>query len=462
MSSTTGTTGSTTTGNDPHQYVTNPPSTLIKIQNVVMKPELNGQYGLIVNYDTTKQRYMIVLAQQQSQVVALKVENLQLASASLRDRIMAQYQMMQHNPQFQQQVQTIHDYILQHIVTPVFRTLHITTPPRIHYFFMLLLVGLVTLWYLVGITKLVVLLTIILVLMSLVGSDLMQGRVVSLRHLCLTTIPREYTRMVQQEVPYGRVIVSKPWYLRSFTTLLLLFVAYTLFGTPTHSRFFGRPTKQQRSSSVPSPTPWMSKLLLPGFGRPTRTVDPVHHRRTTTTISREQMEEYYKLGFDDATQQLEFGTSLNHHSSNNDATLATDENTGIDGSNGSSSSSSSSGSSQSVLVNDDGTTRHMTEDSRNDAWKNTAYDRDPRIYDDDDDDDIVHSTRTSKSSSPFSFATGMAIFTIYRILQPIVTMSMHDNRMDWNLLRANLVTQMNAWKIIIVAFSLYRIMVAFF
>ena len=83
----------------------------------------------------------------------------------------------------------------------------------------------------------------------------------------------------------------------------------------------------------------------------------------------------------------------------------------------------------------------------------------------DDIDTAVTTRRTyTQTSSPFSISTMMAIFTLYRILQPIVIMSCDtSHHIDWSLLRTNFYTQMKTspWNMIIVTFALYRIVVAF-
>jgi hypothetical protein len=424
---------------DPHQYVTNPPSTFVKIQNITKKPELNGQYGLIVQYDTTKERYMVVLCtSQQQQYLALKYDNLQRCT-SMYDKVMAQYQMMQYNPQIQQQIKKVQEYILQQILIPLFRILKIPVTPKLQYFYYMVALFLLGLWYIIGLTKLLVVGTIFMVVLSLIGTDLFEHKK-STRTILLQTLPNQYTKMIQTELPYniGTIITKKPWYLRSFTTLLVLFIAYTLFGTPTRSMYFRKYNKSSRSSSS-SPS---SSSYLSSFWKNTNPVST--HSKSTN----ERMEYYYKLGFDDATQHLEYGTSFvpyNTTTQNHDDIRST---------------------SASVMINDDGTT------TENPAWKDTVdttttnrYDNDPRIYNDDD-DDFANDRHTSpnKKASPWSFSTMMAVFTIYRILQPIVAMSMSNTnhyQIDWHLLRTNLIAQMNPWKMMIVAFSLYRIVVAF-
>lgn len=437
MTSTNTSTGSS--NSDPHQYVTNPPSTFVKIQNITKKPELNGQYGLIVQYDTTKERYMVVLCtSQQQQYLALKYDNLQRCT-SMYDTMMAQYQMMQYNPQIQQQIQKVQEYILQQIMIPLFRIVKIPVTPKVQYFYYILALFLLGLWYIIGLTKLLVVLTIFIVILSLIGTDLLEHKK-STRTILLQTLPQQYTKMIQTELPYniGTILTKKPWYLRSFTTLFVLFIAYTLFGTPTRSMYFQQNNKSSRSSSISSFS--SSSSYLSSFWKNTNPVSTTNSKATN-----ERMEYYYKLGFDDATQQLEYGTSFVPYN-----TTATTSST-----------------SASVMINDDGTTTTTTD---NQAWKDTVdttttnrYDNDPRIYND---DDFKHDHHTSQKgkASPWSFSTMMAVFTIYRILQPIVAMSMSNTnhfQIDWHLFRANLMTQMNPWKIMIVAFSLYRIVIAF-
>ena len=228
---------------DPHQYVTNPPSTFVKLCNITKKPELNGKYGLIVQYDSTPQRYMVVLCtqQQQQSYLALKFENIQKC-ISFYDKSISQYQMILYNPQLQLQMDTVHQYILQQIVQPFFRRCYIPLTPQIQYFYYFMSVILLILWYFIGLTKFLIVSTVLFVVLSLIGSDLIQQKA-NLHTLVLHTLPNQYTKMIQNELSYcniGTVITKQPLYLRSFTTLLIVFFLYTLFGTPTQSMYLDK------------------------------------------------------------------------------------------------------------------------------------------------------------------------------------------------------------------------------
>ena len=90
---------------DPNGWVTQPPSTLIKIQNIAAKPELNGQIAIAVGYLDDKQRYVVVRCTTQEQL-SLKVDN--LVKANPLDSMRGQFQLLQNDPKIRQQVSQLY------------------------------------------------------------------------------------------------------------------------------------------------------------------------------------------------------------------------------------------------------------------------------------------------------------------------------------------------------------------
>ena len=215
---------------------------------------------------------------------------------------------------------------------------------------------------------------------------------------CLRNAPVRWRAVVQEQVPVvGPKIAANPWYLRAFTALMVLFVLYSLIATPKK----GRPLSS--SSSTPRTN---SRGLL-----------------ANTVATSELKQKYYKLGFDDATSGLEFGASLPKA----DAEEGPDTLTGsiIDDNDGSSNAARGVGYS---------------------SWRQeedftTAFDPTP-----------------VKKKSPLSLSTAFAAFTVYRILSPLAMNA--DGKLDLPLLRANL-TNLEVYKLGILAFSVYRLVTAF-
>jgi hypothetical protein len=449
----------TNTAIDPNHWVTNPPSIFVKIHSVTSRTELNHQYGLVVQYNSEKQRYMLVLCQQQKDVLSLKQDNL-MPCTSMMDRGTAYIQMIRYNPQLQQQIQTIQTKLQTRVLQP----LRIT---KIQYFYCLLLLLLLGSWYMIGFTKLLMVVSCWIVLLSLIGMDVLDGTV-PIRTIVTVTLPQRYhDMMIATGQPYlGNTINTRPIYLRLLTMLLFGFITYSLLGTPTNSMFMrhyypstttlqAQAENQRSSSNSLSILPFLPQWL---YNQTKTSASPLQH---LSKVQQHRPEYYYKLGYDDATHQLDFGTSLVPTKSDNEdvAGVAVTEDTAV---------TIETDGTQSTSIMEDGTTATTTKDpyrgSTSKAYRDTSrLDTDPRLYSDNSHyDDTRLYPKKSSSSSPFSFSTLMAIYTIYRIVQPIVMMSLRNDRtaLDVPLLYTNLL-QIDKWKGLVLLFSLYRLVAAF-
>ena len=371
---------------DPNGWVKNPPSTFVRVQGT-SRETLNGQMGLVLQYLDDRARYMVLLCENQQSPVALKAENLAVCSGMI-DKGKCYFQMLQHNPQVRQQFQLVQTQVKARLGLDA------------HYVLALLLMSLMVGWYAIGFTKVVMLLTIVITILTIVGPDLAAGK--DLR-TCVSNAPVRWRTVVREQVPVvGPRIAAHPWYLRVFTTLIVSFVLYSLIATPKQGRRTITPASLSSSST--------SSLVPP------------------TSVSAVELDKYYKLGFDDATSGQEFGASLPKRE---DAVLPVDN----------------------TINNDEGNTaasdRGYTSWRRAVGWRpeeedhfsNAAYDPVPR-----------------KKASPLNMSSAFAAFTLYRILHPIAMNA--EGRFDLPLLRAN-VSNLEVYKLGILAFSVYRLVSAF-
>jgi uncharacterized protein YlbG (UPF0298 family) len=395
---------------DPKGWVQNPPSVFVKVQGVTSRATLNGKYGLIMQYVSEKQRYTVVLCESQ-EIVSLKVENLQVCT--FLEKFPAYTQMIRHNPDIQRQYQKVTQQVQQRLPKGM----------KLSYALVLLLVGLVFLWYMMGWSKLLLLGTVGIMIMTMIGPDLMEGK--DLRSI-VRSAPLRYRDLVRTQIPYvGPTLASRSSYLMIITVVFLTLLLYSFLGTPTNSMFWNH---RRRAAST---TRSMST---------TRSIPhPYHHTNdvvTTTSVSSRQLldtdndaravpppEYYYQLGFDDATKGSDFGTSL---------------------------PKKVKAAKEDVILNDDGTTTDIDEEEEEDpyAWSSSTGRRSDTT------------TRGQKAkTTPFSISTIMAMFTIYRIVQPLAY-NTNTGQYDWQLLLAN-VQHLDMWKYGILAFAFYRIVASF-
>lgn len=85
---------------DPSDFVRNPPSVIVKVQNTSQE-SVNGKLGIVVQYTQERGRYLVHLTETQ-QSVALKPEN--LVKASMFEQAKAQYQQLTKDPQIKREI----------------------------------------------------------------------------------------------------------------------------------------------------------------------------------------------------------------------------------------------------------------------------------------------------------------------------------------------------------------------
>jgi hypothetical protein len=343
---------------DPNGWVQNPPSTFVQVHGT-SRETLNGQYALVLEYRAP--RYNVVCAQSPTSVVALKPENLR-AVTNFVEKMKAQYEMMKHNPQIQAQFQQVRDRIRS------------TTGLEVPYVAAILLLSLIlSIWFL-GFTKTMFVLSTLLLVGAVIGPDL--GR--QPWRTVLANAPMRWKQIIRTQIPkIGPTIADNRLYYNLFTVAVVAFILYSLLITPG-----GRTGRGSISNS--------------------RRLD--HHLPDDMLLTRQKREEFYKMGFDDAANQREYGFSL---------------------------------------------------PKAVDTPIPPALDDDPDIDALDFDGDV----NPPKKKNPFSMSTALAVFTLYRTLVPLAQRA-DDGRFDLQLLRANLST-LEVWKLGLIGFSVYRIVSAF-
>jgi hypothetical protein len=281
----------TTNTTDPQGWVTNPPQTIVKVQNVVSKPELNGRFGIVVEYNRDKQRYLLRLipntsptpslaemagrvppraTSQQPEAVALRVDN--LVKASYLESMQAQYLLLRHDPRVREQLQTYYSQFAASLPRPL-------TPVTAAAGVGIILIA--SMYYL-GVSRTFVVASTLVLLGTMTAPDwFAQSNTATTDSLTvlkrvISNLPLRFRNLLREQVPfgYGNYIADRK-ILTAMAAAALAFIFVS--------------------------------ALTSGSGRRVTVPSAAKH---ALSADRATLERYYKLGFEDASSQHAFGTSL--------------------------------------------------------------------------------------------------------------------------------------------------------
>lgn len=386
---------------DPNGWIQNPPSTFVKVVNT-SRETLNGRFGLCLQYSEEKGRYTILLVPLNNGItvtsaneqVALKTEN--LVVCTFVEKYQAQYALLRYNPEIQAQIQKVYTTIQNR-----------TGGIKPEYVLIGLLALIIVAIYFIGFSKVLLVLAGMMVLFSIIGQDLLASVPME---TVLRNAPNRWKSILRDQIPFGygsKVVDNKYSYLAVTALIVFLFI-FPLFTTST--------SKASTAGGVGN-TLDLTTTLKQGGGIP------------TSYFTSDHIEKLYKLGFDDATSSMEYGTSLPKSISDARTLLEIDYTEKED----------------TVVPN---------KKVAGAATATTEFDID--------DSYILPSVPAPKSksiiASLLNFQTAMSLFMIYRTIEPISKNS--DGNFDLDVLKANLGT-LDVWKLGILGFSVYRLVSQF-
>jgi len=257
---------------DPSGFVSNPPSTYVKIVNTA-RAEINGQFGLVLGYSAERSRYVLLLCQNGSQAM-LRPENLEPASTV--EKYQAQYQHIRNDPRVRQKIAELYGKSQRALGGQ--KPEHAAGIAGVLFF---------ALSYKIGFTKMVMLISLVLLLGVVVFPDV-QAFGIKRWKLILRNFPNRCRETIEATVPQARGRITNQIAM-GLVVLLLLVSGRTLFAPATAAV---RPPAAVAADVVP----------------PARSSGP----RTTTGLASTAaaaIEEAYKLGHDDAASGRPFGTA---------------------------------------------------------------------------------------------------------------------------------------------------------
>lgn len=268
---------STSSSADPSGFVRNPPSTYVKILNTA-RAEMNGQFGLILAYSDERSRYVLVLCRTGAQAM-LRPENLE--PCSTMEQYQAQYQQIRNDPNVKQKMTQLYGKAQQLLGG----TNGAVKPEHAAGALGLLLL---VLTYFIGLSKIIMLTSLLLLLGLIVYPDIQTFGLKKWK-LIARNFPTRCRETIEQTVPQARGRITNRMAL-GLVVFMVLVAGRTLFASNGNS--------SSRAAAAAAP--------------PAGNTNPMPQRSLATSANvnvNAIIEEAYKLGYNDATSTLPFGTA---------------------------------------------------------------------------------------------------------------------------------------------------------
>jgi len=254
------------------KHETDPASLLQKVVKIIntSRAELNGQCGLAVNFDTARSRYSIALGSNPNQILSLKLENLE--PAGFMDQAKCKASLMRF--QAEQLMTGPEGRMVRNQAEQVWAKISAKLPAFVTPKMFLIGIALVllSLVYIVGFYKFLVLVSCVSLPVVLLLPDIMRGTSIGLRDV-IRLVPLRLREMIKESTGYDvseRVAISAFVIFYSFAVKVLIMSPQTAAKAAVSSAGGGSAVAQ----------------------------------------SNLDVEAIYKLGWDDAINQLEYGSSL--------------------------------------------------------------------------------------------------------------------------------------------------------
>lgn len=241
---------------DPSSFLSNPPSTVVKVINT-SRPEVNGLLGIAVQFDVSRGRYLVHMVIDQH-TMALKPEN--LVKASTIESYKAQYEQLRRDPRVKGEVTKYYNLVQSKLGIKPEYVAGVT--------FATIIAGVL----LFGFTKTLMLLSTALLILVVAGPDLVNG---SDYKTVLRNFPMRSREAVEQSVPFLKGKINNKMATGIVALMVLLCLQSLIFSSGA-----------RKAAAVVAKGSATSAPLV--------------------AISKVQLEEAYKLGFDDASAGKNF------------------------------------------------------------------------------------------------------------------------------------------------------------
>ncbi|KAG7373835.1 hypothetical protein IV203_012930 [Nitzschia inconspicua] len=262
-------TASNNNARDPSGYLTSPPSTVVKVVGTA-RDDINGLLGIVMSYNMERERYLVHMTSSQS-TMALKKENIQ--KASMVEKYRCQFQQLQNDPRVREKVahyvrwceNQVQPYKLWHVLGAA-------------------LLFAVIMLYFFGFTKCLMMTSMFILLLVIVLPDILNKASPT---VILQRFPQRSREALEQQLPFLRGKLSD----RMAVAIIMMVVAFTL-----QSLFVGSGSSTPTVSPPPRPSGNAPKTAL--------------STGAAASTTKEMMEKYYHLGFQDAIDGKDKGFSI--------------------------------------------------------------------------------------------------------------------------------------------------------
>ena len=183
---------------DPLNVLTNPPATIVKIQGT-SRNDLNGQFGVALQFSVERGRYVIHLVNQvatnnttttTTTTTTVSLKPINIIKANMLESYLAQFQLIRKDPRVRQEISRYYNMIQTKLGFKPEYAIGIAA---------LLFLGLI---YLLGFSKTLMVLSMIMMIVLLVGQDLFVPAPSFQR--IRQNFPRRCREAIEQSAPFVR------------------------------------------------------------------------------------------------------------------------------------------------------------------------------------------------------------------------------------------------------------------
>lgn len=263
----------------------------VKIQNLVSKPELNSQIGIVKSYNTSRDRYNVQLysASPIAPPIALKVDN--LVHATLVEKAKGQLEQVKTMIQF---VRTDPDVRRQ--ILDMYHSFQTKLPSGIkpEYAIGGVLFLLFALTYMIGFTKLIMLMSIIGILLTVILPDIMAGET-NVKHI-LRNFPARWRNTIHDHTGYH----LSPKVANGLLFIILLLTTKVLV----------TPSIRADTNNTAKLTNTELDMMMQQQQQQHNDKNTLNSQGQSSSLQSWTLEEIYKLGYEDGVKKYDYGTSL--------------------------------------------------------------------------------------------------------------------------------------------------------
>ena len=273
-----------TNARDPNGFVTNPPSTVVRVSGTA-RDDINGLLGIVISYNMERERYLVHMTEAQS-TMAFKKEN--LVQSSMVEKYRAQWQQLRNDPRVRQK--------MVHYLATLERFL---APYKLKHVAIVIMVILFILFLGLGILKTIMLLSLLGLVGAIAGQDIVAKKPVK---VIIKNFPVRARVTMEERIPALQDRISDRMAVGIVALLALLCFRALLIPTPTYSSTSLDSFRSTAATSFGNFN-FLSEFTETGENG-NFIPDEATHQHALHVL-----EKYYNLGYEDGKEGKERGAS---------------------------------------------------------------------------------------------------------------------------------------------------------